>query len=153
MPRYTSLVNATSNSSGGTEDTFIDIDAAASQVFKVYRIRVSINTAASDGRTQVRVYRKTAIGSGSTTGTIVKLDPLTPASAAAVTIKNGTSTYASGTTGDKLMEAQFNNRGVFEWVARDTEDMIRSGSGDMIGVNIVDSANSIITVVEVWWEE
>lgn len=153
MANYICTVQATSNTSTNTEDTFVDIDAAASTVIKVYRIRVSHNTSASDANTRIKIFRKTAIGAGSTTGTIVRKDPLAPASTSAATIKNGTSTYAAGTTTDLVDEAQVNARGIYEWVARDDSDMITAASGGIIGVNILNNTASIVIKVTIEWIE
>lgn len=131
----------------------MDIDAASATVIKVVRIRVSHNTAASDSNTRIKIYRKTAIGAGSTSGTAVRKDPLAPASTSAVTVKNGTSTYGAGTVTDTIDEIQVNGRGVFEWVARDDQDMITAASGGIIGVNILNNTASIVIKVTMEWIE
>ena len=153
MGQYICTVQATSNSSVNTEDTFMDIDAAANEVIKVKRIRVSHNTAASDSNTRIKIFRKTAIGAGSTAGTIVRKDPLAAATNSAATVKNGTSTYAVGTTTDLVDEVQVNGRGIWEWVARDADDMIIAASGGIIGVNILNNTASIVIKVTMEWME
>lgn len=150
------FVRATSNSSANTEDTFIDIDAAANQVVKLVRVRVSCQTAALDNQYRVKICRKSASGAGTTAaGTEVCLDGThTAAAQAATTIKSGTNTFAAGTITDTIDDAiQFNSRGVFEWVARDENEKIKSAAGGIIGINIFNSAASIATAVYAVWEE
>jgi hypothetical protein len=153
MAQYICTVQATTNTSINTEDTFMDLEAPASFAFKVKRIRVSHNTAASDSNTRIKIFRKTAIGAGSVGGTEVKKNPLSATPQVVATVKNGTSTYAVGTTTDLIDEVQVNGRGIWEWVARDDDDMIIPTAGDFIGVNILNNTASIIVKVTMEWIE
>lgn len=153
MAQYICTVQATSNSSANTEDTFMDLEAPASFAFKVKRIRVSHNTPASDANTRIKIFRKTAIGAGSIGGTEIKKNPLSATPQVIATVKNGTSTYAVGTTTDLIDEVQVNARGIWEWVARDDDDMIVPVAGDFIGVNILCSSASIVIKVTMEWIE
>ncbi|HTH21913.1 MAG TPA: hypothetical protein VL854_06815 [Nitrososphaeraceae archaeon] len=154
MGKYTCTVRATTNSSANTEDTAIDLDMPAGQACKIYRIRIVCQTAALDNQFRAKIARKSAIGSGSTGGTELKMDPLIAPATAVATIKNGTTAYGAGTITETLDDAiQFNSRGNWEWVARDEEDMYVSDSGGIIGVNIFNSAASIAFAVTIWWTE
>lgn len=154
MSKYVVFVRATTNSTANTEDTAIDLDLPAGVIAKIYRIRACCQTPALDNHFRLKIARKSAIGSGSTTATENKLDPLSPAAQAVATIKNGTTAYGAGTITDTLDDAiQFNSRGLWEWVARDEEDMFVSDSGGIIGVNIFDSAASIAFALALYWKE
>jgi len=154
MAQYIGFVSATSNSSANTEDTFIEIDLPAGQIAKIKRIRVSTLTAAQDGSTRIKLCRKSATGAGTTAAmTEVKKNPLSPAALAVGTLKSGTNTWAAGTITDTIDEVQVNQRGIWEWVARDEDDYIVTDSGGLFGVNIFSSAISIVTKVTIEWVE
>lgn len=149
------FVRATTNSTANTEDTFIDIDAAANQVIKLVRVRVVCQTAALDNHFRVKIARKSATGSGGVAGTEVCLDGThTAAAAAATTIKTGTTAFGAGTITDTIDDAiQFNSRGTWEWIARDDNEKIKSAAGGIIGINLFNSAASIASAVYAVWEE
>lgn len=154
MGQYIAFCRATSNSTANTEDTFLDLAAPSGQAFELKRIRVTCATAASDTNIRVKIARKSAIGAGSTAATEVKKNPLDPAPLVVATMKNTTSTYAAGTITDTIDDAiNFNARGMYEWVARDDQDMIVSASAGIIGVNIFVSAVSILVNVTMEWME
>lgn len=154
MGAYSIFVRATTNSTANTEDTAIDLDAPAGQSFALYRARVVCQTAALDNHFRAAIKRKSAIGSGSTTGTEVKLNPIFPTPLVVATIKNGTTAYGAGTITDTIDDAiQFNSRGTWEWVARDEDDMIWSGDGGILGLNIFNSAVSIAFAAVLYWKE
>lgn len=154
MGQYLTIVSATTNSSGGTSDSFIDITPAASRIVKIIRISATVNTASDDSRYNLQVCRKSAQGAGSTAGTIIKKDPLMSASSASSTqVKNGTSAFAAGTIVDTIMSPNFNGRAGFEWVARDEEDMIVSNTAQIIGINIIcDQASKVVNARLEWRE-
>lgn len=154
MAQYIGNVQATSNSTINTFDTFIEIDAPASTIAKIKRIRVSFNTAASDANCRIKFCRKSATGAGTTAAmTEVKKNPLAPAAVCVGTLKSGTNTWAEGTITDTIDEVQVNCRGIFEWVARDDDDMIVLESGGLFGVNIANNTASIVTKVTLEWLE
>ena len=148
MAKYVAVVSATSNSSANTDDSFIDLTAAASNTLILRRVRISTQTAATDDSIRIRIYRKTASGAGSTTGTAVRVRPLAPAATVGVKIKNGTSTFATGTTTDQLTDIQLNGRSVLDMPVE-----FESASAGIIGVNIARSNTSVVTNVFVEWEE
>jgi len=154
MAQYIGFVSATTNTSVNTEDTFIEIDMPASTIAKIKRIRVSHNTAASDSCTRILLCRKSATGAGTTIAmTEVKKNPLAPAALCVGTIKSTTNTWAAGTKTDTLDDIQVNGRGIWEWVARDDDDMIVLESGGIFGVNIMNNTASIILKVTIEWVE
>jgi len=154
MAQYIGTVTATSNGTANTEDTFIEIDAPASQIAKIKRIRVSHQTAAQDGSTRIKLCRKSATGAGTTAAmTEVKKNPLAPAALCVGTLKSGTNTWAAGTITDTIDEIQVNQRGIWEWVARDEDDYIVLESGGIFGVNLLSSAISIVIRVTIEWVE
>lgn len=154
MGQYVCTVSATTNSSGDTEDSFIDLTPASGRTIKIKRIRASVNTASDDSRYRIKVIRKSAPGAGSTTGTIVKKDPLnSPTASTTAQVKNGTSTFAAGTAVDTIYDANFNGRATWEWVARDDEDFIVSNTAQIVGINLLCSAASKVVHVTVEWRE
>jgi hypothetical protein len=154
MAQYIGFVEATSNSTLNTEDTFFEIDLPAGQIAKIKRVRVSFNTAAQDGICRILMCRKSATGAGTTAAlTEVKKDPLSPAALAVGTIKSTTNTWAAGTKTDTVDDVAVNTRGIFEWVARDDQDYIVTDSGGIFGVNLFVSIASIKCKVTVEWIE
>jgi hypothetical protein len=153
MAQYTTLVNATSNTSINTEDTFIELLPPANVSIILKRIRVSITTAASDTAVRIRVKRVSAAGATGTSGTIVKRRPAAPAAVATSTVKNGTTAFTVGTLVDTVMDTAVNARGIFEWVSRDEDDYIISGVQQRLSITISNSAASIVHTVECDWEE
>lgn len=153
MPLYSSTVSATSNATANTDDTFVEIAAAAGSQLRINRVRVSIATAASDTTGQVRLVRKSAAGSGGVAGTIVKIDSNTRASSASSTVKSGTTAFSAGTITDTVEAQQVNGRAIWEFIPRDdTEEIVVAGSG-IFGVIIQNSSASIVHRVTVWWED
>lgn len=152
--QYTSIISATTNVSGATDDTFVDITPAAGRIVKITRISATVNTASDDSRYNLRVIRKSAQGTGSTAGTIVKRDPLlSQASASTTQVKNGTSAFTAGTAVDTCINTNFNGRAGFEWVARDEEDMIGSNTAQIVGVNVICDQASKVLIVSIDWRE
>lgn len=146
--RYIATVVATSNSSADTEDTFIDITAAASTTAIVKRVKVSTKTAAKDDRIRVKIARKSASGAGSAAGTAVPLRALAPTATAGVKVKNGTSSFAAGTITATLDEVELNGRATLDFPCE-----YETATAGIIGVNIIRSDTSVETSVTVEWEE
>lgn len=154
MGQYLTTLSATTNSSGGTEDSFIDITPNTSRIVRIVRITVTVNTASDDSRYNLKVIRKSAQGSGSVAGTIVKKDPVMSATATSTTqVKNGTSTFAAGTAVDLIMSPNFNGRAGYEWVARDEQDMIVSNVAQIVGLNIICDQASKVVNCRIEWRE
>jgi hypothetical protein len=156
LGQYHADVNATSNATLATEDTWIELFPPAGVAIRIKRIRVSVSTAASDTITRVRVQRASAAGATGTAFTPTKRQPSTTgASATTCNVKNGTTAFSVGTAvaNSVQLDVNFNDRGVFEWVARDDDDYIWSGVNERIAILLRDSVASIIHGVEVDWVE
>lgn len=154
MPQYTAHVRATTNATADTEDTFIDLDAPASQSCRVKKIKVSSPTTTSqDANIRVRLCRKSAIGTTSGSFTEKEKDVFSPTALVVATVKTGTTAYTAGTITDVLDDVNFNARNRFEWIARDYDDMIVVDSDGIFGVNIAASIASVTINVTVEWEE
>lgn len=157
---YVCTVNATSNSTLNTEDTFIEISGV---VVKIKRVTVRLGnpttlaTAGNDGDTKIRLVRKTAGGATGTGGTIVRMNQMGRTSGATVNVKNGTSAFTTATLGDIIKTEFVNGRATWEWVARDEDNKIIThptlASGGMFAVLIMASAASLLYEVTVHWEE
>lgn len=158
MGEFVTTVNATSNSSANTADTFIELSGV---ILGVKRIRVRLGdgtaTAGLDNDYIVSIARKTAGGATGTSGTITKMNIMGAASGATVNVKNGTGAFTTATQQAVLDSAVINGRAIFEWVARDEDDIIRNhfttGSGGIIAVNIASSVVSQKFQVSVFWIE
>ena len=157
LPEYSVTVNATSNSSANTEDTFVELSVGTLNVKRV-RVRFGDGTLAeADTQFRVRLVRKTAGGATGTAGTAVRMHQMDRTSGATVTVKNGTAAFSTATLGDIVDTIVCNHRAIFEWVARDDDDMIQThitlGSGGMFAVLLQSATVSEKFQVTVNWEE
>ncbi len=154
MAQYTAVINATSNSTLNTEDTFVELLPPSAVSILLKRIRVSFPfTTVSDVPCEIRVVRSSAGGATGTVGGIVERRPNGPASVTTNMVKNGTTAFSVGTVVDTVLRATVNTRGVFEWVARDERDVIESGTNQRLGITCKIGVASCVTDVEVDWEE
>jgi|SRR5689334_6403911 len=154
MAQYTCTVNATSNSTLNTEDTWIEIFPPANVSVILKRIRVSMpHTTVSDVPARIRVTRSSAAGATGTSFTPVKRRPAAPASVSTVNIKNGTTAFSVGTVVDVVMDSAVNSRGIFEWVSRDENDHILSGVNQRLNILLRINLASFVTNVECDFEE
>jgi len=132
MTQYTTNVQATSNSSINTEDLFLELKAAAGTTIKIKRVRVGFSdgtaTAGVDNHFRVRLYRYTTTTAG-TTGTpgVDRVPRNVNSNAATATSKGKATTTACviGTTSVTTSDiVSVNGRALYEWLARDDDDMI-----------------------------
>lgn len=132
MAQYTTNVQATSNSSTNTEDLFLELKAAASTVIKIKRVRVGFSdgtdTAGVDNHFRVKLVRYTSTTGGTTTTPGVDRIPrnanLSTATATSKG-KSGTTACALGTGSVTIVDlVSVNGRALYEWLARDDDDMI-----------------------------
>ena len=152
--QYTAVVNATSNTSAATDDTFIEIFPPSGVAVQLKRIRVSVaHLTALDLYIRVKVNRASAAGATGTAYTPKKRRPGGPASVATCNVKNGTTAFTQGTVVDTMIDVVFNGRGLFEWVARDDNDFITSGVNERLAVVCRSGTASTILNVEADWEE
>lgn len=153
MAQYYTTVNATSNATANTEDTFIELLPPSGVALILKRIRISLSGTPADNATRIRVKRVSAAGATGTGGTIAKKRPTAPAAVSTSTVKNGTTAFTVGTLVDTVLDASTNQRGIYEWVARDEDDYIVSNANQRVSVTIASSAVSIVHGVEAEWEE
>lgn len=158
MGEFSCTVNATSNTSTNTADTFIEISGV---YLALKRIRVRLGdgtaTAGVDNDWTLSIVRKSAGGATGTGGTIVKNNPMGGSSGATVNVKNGTAAFTTATNLNTIDTAVVNGRAIFEWVARDERDMIYNHitlvSGGMLAINIASPVASQKFQVTVFWTE
>jgi len=158
MTHYSTTVNATSNTTINTEDTFVEISVNHPKIVGV-RVRLGDGTATAgvDNDWRVRLVRKTAGGATGTAGTAVRLDQVDQTTGATVTVKNGTSAFTTATLGDIIDAVVLNGRETYTFIAIDPAKYIRVhptlGSGGMFAVLIQSSVVSQKFQVTVFWEE
>ena len=155
MPLYSMTVSATSNVTPATEDTFADVVAAAGSRCLIKRVRVSVETAAQDTRSIVRLLRKSAQGATGVAGLAVKADSGSRASSVTLTtaVKNGTTAMTAGTITDIIDGMNLNGRAIWEWIPRNAAEELYIAGAIIFGVNIACSAASVIHRVSVLWDD
>lgn len=153
MAQYYTTVNATSNGTANTEDTFIELLPPANVVLLLKRVRISFTPTPVDNTVRVRIKRVSAAGATGTAGTVVKKRPTAPAAVSTSTVKNGTSVFTVGTLVDTVLDAGVNTRGVFEWVSRDEDDYIVSNINQRVAITAACTAVSMVLTAEAEWEE
>jgi hypothetical protein len=154
MAQYTAVVNATSNGTINTEDTFIELFPPSGVSILLKRVRISFpHTTVSDVPNEIRVTRASAAGATGTAFTPVERRPSGPASVTTCNVKNGTAAFSVGTVVDTVIRGTVNSRGVFEWVARDERDIIESGVNQRMAITCKVNLVSMILDVECDWEE
>ena len=154
MAQYSIVSVATSNGTVNTDDTFVEIDAPASVSIKVKRVRVGwgdgTQTAGVDNHFRVKLMRwTTGTGGAGTAFTPVKRNATSVAAGSAVKIKNGATALALGTTTQIVDQFAPNGRALFEWIARDDDDMIATAPGEYFAVVISSSVISQLFTVTV----
>lgn len=153
MGQFYTTVNATSNATANTEDTFIELFPPANVAAIVKRIRVSFTPTPADNTARIRMKRVSAAGATGTSGTIVKKRPSSAATVSTSTVKNGTTAFTVGTLVDLVLDTAVNTRGIYEWVPRDDSDYIVSGVNQRISLTLSVSAVSQVATAEMEWEE
>lgn len=153
MPLYTSHVSATSNVTGNTDDTLIELTAASGSGLRIKRVEVQQTTVASDDRILIKLLRNSTAGA---TGTVtgagpVKVDSGSRASSATATIKNGTTAFSVGTTTDTILRAAANGRAPWIWQAASPSEEIFIAGGAFFAVVVqCDQASKVIQASVVW---
>jgi hypothetical protein len=159
LAQYTANVQATSNTSTSTDDTFLEVKAAASTIIKIKRIRVGFGdgtlTAGVDNHFRIKLMRwDTTTGGTSASFTPIKKNANASAAAATVKIKSGTTALALGTTNVETVDIIGpNGRALWEWVARDDDDMIQVKAAGLFAVVIASPVASQKFSVTVEWVE
>lgn len=157
MAKYIVTVNATSNSTLNTEDTWIELLPPSGVSIFITRITISLtHTTVQDVPCRLRVHRTSSAGATGSNFTPIKVRPLAPASSIINTscqVKNGTSAFTVGTTVDVLKDTAFNSRGLYEWIPRDDSGKLESNSNQRLAILLRINAASIVATVEVEYEE
>ena len=160
MARHIVTVNATSNTTINTEDTFVELTLAG-QTVKVKAIRVRLGdgtaTAGVDNDYRVRVVRKTAGGATGTAGTEVRKQQSDRLAGIVALVKNGTTAFTTATLGDIIDQVVKNGRETYEWIAKDEQDAIHSHStltsGGIVAILVQSAVVSQKFQVTVEWDE
>lgn len=153
-------VNATSNGTINTEDTFVEL-ALSNVAIRVKLVRVRLGdgtaTAGLDNDYRVRLVRKTAAGTGGTGGTEVRKQQAADTPDVVATVKNGATNFTTATLGDIVDTVVKNGRETFEWIAKDEDDAIithpTTASGNIFAVLIQSAVVSQTFQVTVEWDE
>lgn len=133
MGQYTTNVQATSNSTINTEDLYVEMGGQTGKTVKIKRVRVGYGdgtqTAGVDNHFRIKLVRYDTTTAGTTTTyTPVPRDAnrqAANASGTTVKIKSGTTACALGTTNVTIVDLiSVNGRALYEWLARDDDDMI-----------------------------
>lgn len=154
MAQYSIVSVATSNTSVNTDDTFVEIDSPATVCIKIKRVRVGwgdgTQTAGVDNHFRVKLIRTvTGTAGAGTAFTPVKRNATSVAAGSTVKIKNGTTALALGGTVTIVDQFAPNGRALFEWIARDDDDMIVTAPGEFFAVVIASSVVSQLMTVSV----
>ena len=161
MARHIVDINATSNTSIDTEDTFVEL-ASSGFAIKIKRVTVRLGggalaTAGVDNDFEVRLVRKTGAGTGGVAGVEVRKQQASQAPVVVSTVKNGTTAFSTATLGDLIEDVIKNGRETYEWIAKDEEDAIithpTTASGNIVAVIISSAVVSQRFQVTVEWEE
>ena len=129
MGQYGANVQATSNTSANTDDVFIELKAPTGVTIKVKRVRVGFGdgtaTAGVDNHFRIKFMRWDTTTAGTGAFTAIKRNANSSAAAATVKVKQTTTAMALGTTNVETLDIIGpNGRALFEWLARDDDDMI-----------------------------
>ena len=150
-------VQATSNSSANTSDAFLELKAPTSTTVLLKRIRVSSHaTTPADNMIYIRLNRSSAAGATGTGLTPLRMRQNAPVSVITSSnafVKNGATAFSIGTVTDTPIKSAVNQRGVWEWIARDKDDYIECGSAAYFNLEIQVSAASQLISAEWAWEE
>lgn len=153
MPIYQAQVTATSNTAAGTEDTFVEISAAASSACRIRRVLVSVETASQDTRSVILFKRVSAAGATGVAYTATRADAQMRTSSATTTVKNGATAMTVGTLVDTPRRVNLNGRAIYEWVPRNAAEEIVVVGANRFALTITCSAVSIVHGVTVEWED
>jgi hypothetical protein len=156
VPQYITNVQATGDAAAA-EAAFIALTVPSGLTIEIVRVRVSVQTISTTDSIRVRFLRCSTLGTGSTSGTAIKKDPLVPTSQVTVNKKNGATDWIPGTVGDVLEDVQFNGRSMIEWEAIDNDDKYIMNGSDAANIFIVSTnpstTASVLQCVTVEWKE
>ena len=121
---------------------------AASTVVMIKRIQVSAHTP-NDNRISVRGYLTTSTVSGAVATVSLPKNTLWRADGSSVFAKNGTTASPVPTVLASLFEANFNARGVWEWIARDELDYYVTNPSSYFTLSQLSTSASVTTDVTI----
>jgi hypothetical protein len=176
MPQYIAGVTATSNSTANAVDLFLEITAPSSSIIKIKRVRVGYGSgnqsAGIDNNFLIQLFRYTTTTAGSpTTLTYAPANNSTAgdsfitnglfagniwtsrnyyveSSHSTVKVKNGSTSCVIGTGSVQIVDEMCpNGRALYEWLARDDDDMIVTQAGDCFCIALASqTASQVFTV-------
>lgn len=176
MPQYVAGVTATSNTTGGTQDLFLELTAHSSATIQVKRVRVGFgsgnqSTLPTASNFLVQLYRYTTTTAGSATSLSFGASTSTAGASsgsfwnaksavainstlATLKVKTGTTACVIG-TGSVVLVDQISVYGLalWEFLARDNEDFIETGVNNCFCVALAAQAASQVFTVTVDWVE
>ena len=155
MPQYIyTAKGVVTSTSAGSEDVAITVKGvpAASTVIWVKRIQVSAHTP-NDNRISVRGYLTTSTVGGAVATVAVPKNPLFRLGDASVFIKPTTTATSTPTVFASLFEANFNARGVWEWIARDELDYFITYPSTYFTLSLLSTSASVTADVTLEWIE
>jgi hypothetical protein len=160
MTQYTANVQATSNSSANTDDLFIELNPTSGLTFKVKRIRCGYSdgtaTAGVDNHFKIKLQRwdTTTAGSSSAFTAVLRDKSTGRAAITTVKIKNGTTALAAGTGNVETVDIiSPNGRALYEFLARDDDDMIKVKASQLFGIVLASPVVSQKFTVSCDWVE
>jgi hypothetical protein len=159
MAQYIANVQATSNTTINTDDVFIEVKAPAAVTIKVKRVRVGYSdgsaTAGVDNHFRVKLMRwDTTTGGTATTFTPILRNGNSPAAVATCKIKTTTTALALGTTTVQTLDIiSPNGRALYEWLARDDDDMVVVKPAGLFGIVLASAVASQKFTVSCDWVE
>lgn len=147
MADYTIVAQATSNSSPNTVDELIEISGAAGTGFFLKRVEISCQSPNSDVDITGTIIRLTTVGGTGAAYTPKQKRTTSPVATSTVKIKNGTTNFSYGTTGNSLWQTDVNGRAVWAWIPRGNEEYIDSGAAGIVAISVaVSGASQVINV-------
>jgi len=165
---------ATSNSTINTQDLFLEIKAATNAIIKIKRVRVQLGsgkeTTGQDGNFLLQLYRYTTTTAGSSTALTypssssaaggasgnmwTARSALAQNAGSTAKVKTGTTACVIGTGSVQVLDqVVIPGRAVFEWIARDDEDMYISPTAGCFAIAIACSVASQIFTMTVDYQE
>jgi len=156
MPEYVVEVNATSNGTLNTEDTFVEIDGFHKVRKVIVRLGDGTESAGVDNNYRVRIVTKTVLGSGITAGGTENPHKHGDDRAAGIVtaVKSGTNNFSLGTLGRVLEQAVRNGRETYIWEPPEGYTTTRDlADGRAFGVMVQNEQVSIPFQVTVIYEE
>lgn len=129
MATYIIQVQATSNTSANTYDSFIEcVSGAATTSFFLTRVRISVATVSSDTVTTAKIVLNTGVGATGTSYTPVPKRATAPSATTVCKVKNGITAFSVGSTLSIFDQVNINGRAIWEWVPRSEDEKYDSNT-------------------------